>query len=345
MSQVLSTDLEKLTTYLEAHIEGFKGPITLDKFPGGQSNPTYKVSAQSGTYVLRRQPPGKLLKSAHAVDREYKVLNALKDSDVPVAKVFHLCEDLSIIGSMFYLMEFCDGVVYWSASLAEIDTNERRTQMYDAMNKTLVALHSVDIDAVGLSDYGKAGSYFERQLGRWTSQYRVTELQKIFAMDELIQWLENHLPVDDGRVCLVHGDFRLDNMMFAKDKAEIIAILDWELSTLGHPYSDLAYQCMQLRMPSGMGSIDGLKGVDRASLGIPTEEEYVAQYCQRIGIEHIENWTFYLAFSFFRLAAIAQGVAKRATQGNASNENANKVGSFVEPLAQMALQIIAEEKS
>lgn len=345
MSQVLSTDLEKLTTYLEAHIKGFKGPITLDKFHGGQSNPTYKVSAQSGTYVLRRQPPGKLLKSAHAVDREYKVLNALKDSDVPVAKVFHLCEDLSIIGSMFYLMEFCDGVVYWSASLAEIDTNERRTKMYDAMNKTLVALHRVDVDAVGLSDYGKAGSYFERQLGRWTSQYHVTELQKVIAMDELSQWLENHLPVDDGRVCLVHGDFRLDNMIFAKDKAEIIAILDWELSTLGHPYSDLAYQCMQLRMPSGMGSIDGLKDVDRASLGIPSEKEYVAQYCQRMGIKRIENWTFYLAFSFFRLAAIAQGVAKRATQGNASNENANKVGAFVEPLAHMALQIIAEEKA
>ena len=344
MSQVLPIDLDKLTTYLEAHVAGFKGPMVLDKFPGGQSNPTFKVSAQSGTYVLRRQPPGKLLKSAHAVDREYKVLNALKNSAVPVAKVFHLCEDTSIIGSMFYLMEFCDGTVYWSASLAEIATNERRAQMYDAMNKALVALHSVDVDAVGLSDYGKAGNYFERQLGRWTSQYRVTELQKIAAMDDLSQWLETHLPDDDGQVCLVHGDFRLDNMMFHKDKAEVIAILDWELSTLGHPYADLAYQCMQLRMPSGMGSIDGLKDVDRASLGIPSEAEYVAQYCQRMGIDKIAHWTFYLAFSFFRLAAIVQGVAKRATQGNASNENANKVGAFVEPLAQMALQIIATEK-
>jgi len=344
MSQVLSIDLEKLTTYLELNIDGFKGPMTLDKFPGGQSNPTYKVSAKSGAYVLRRQPPGKLLKSAHAVDREYKVLNALKDSDVPVAKVYHLCEDVSIIGSMFYVMEYCDGTVYWSASLAEIETNERRTDIYNEMNKALVALHSVDVDAVGLSDYGKAGNYFERQLGRWTSQYRVTELKKIDAMDELSQWLVNNLPDDDGRICLVHGDFRLDNMMFAKDKAEVIAILDWELSTLGHPYSDLAYQCMQLRMPSGMGSIDGLKDVDRASLGIPSEEEYVALYCQRMGIEKIAHWTFYLAFSFFRLAAIVQGVAKRATQGNASNENANKVGAFVEPLAQMALQVIAKDK-
>jgi aminoglycoside phosphotransferase (APT) family kinase protein len=344
MSQVLPIDLDKLTTYFEAHIEGFQGPMTLDKFPGGQSNPTFKVTAKSGVYVLRRQPPGKLLKSAHAVDREYEVLSALKDSDVPVAKVFHFCEDINIIGSMFYVMEYCDGTVYWSASLAEIDSNERRTQMYDAMNQSLVALHSVDVDAVGLSDYGKAGNYFERQLGRWTSQYRLTELQKIDAMDELSQWLEDNLPNDDGRVCLVHGDFRLDNMMFNSDKAEVIAILDWELSTLGHPYSDLAYQCMQLRMPSGMGSIDGLKDVDRASLGIPSEEEYVALYCQRMGIEKIEHWTFYLAFSFFRLAAIVQGVAKRATQGNASNANANKVGAFVEPLAQMALQVIAEDQ-
>ncbi len=342
MSKTLSINIEALTAYLEAHVDGFKGPMTMDKFSGGQSNPTFKVTAQSGVYVLRRQPPGKLLKSAHAVDREFKVLNALKATNVPVAKVYHLCENTDIIGSMFYVMEFCDGNVYWSASLAEIDNNERRAQMYDAMNKTLVALHSVDVNAVGLSGYGKAGNYFERQLGRWTSQYRVTELQKIVAMDDLAQWLADHLPDDDGRVCLVHGDFRLDNMMFDKNKPEIIALLDWELSTLGHPYADLAYQCMQLRMPSGMGSIDGLQGINRANLGIPTEEEYVASYCQRMGIDNIDHWTFYLAFSFFRLAAIAQGVAKRASQGNASNDNAKKVGAFVEPLAKMALQVIAE---
>ena len=268
-------DVEKLTQYLESHVTGFKGPMTLSKFSGGQSNPTFKVTAQSGTYVLRSQPAGKLLKSAHAVDREYEVLDALKETDVAVAKVYHLCRDTSIIGSMFYLMEFCDGIVYWSASLAEITSNTVRSQMYDAMNKSLVALHSVDINAVGLQDYGKAGNYFERQFGRWTSQYRSTELQEIKAMDQLMLWLENHLPEDDGKVCLVHGDFRLDNMMFAKDKPEVIAVLDWELSTLGHPYSDLAYQCMQLRMPQGMGTIDGLKGVDRESLGIPTEEQYV----------------------------------------------------------------------
>jgi aminoglycoside phosphotransferase (APT) family kinase protein len=344
MSDALPVSLEKLSTYLEAHVEGFKGPMTLEKFSGGQSNPTFKVSAQSGTYVLRRQPPGKLLKSAHAVDREYKVLNALKDSEVPVTKVYHLCQDISIIGSMFYIMEFCDGTVYWSASLAEIETNEQRSTMYDAMNKVLVALHSVDVEAVGLSDYGKAGNYFKRQLERWLVQYKSTEIQNIPAMDELGQWLEINQPEDDGRVCLVHGDFRLDNMMFDKDKPEVIALLDWELSTLGHPFADLAYQCMQLRMPAGMGSIDGLKDVDRESLGIPSEEAYVAQYCQRMGLDKIDNWTFCLAFSFFRLAAIVQGVAKRAAQGNASNKNAGKIGEFVEPLAQMALKIISEDK-
>tara|TARA_R110000751_G_scaffold64532_2_gene132541 strand:+ start:768 stop:1817 length:1050 start_codon:yes stop_codon:yes gene_type:complete len=345
MTATVTFDVEKLTQYLESHVTGFKGPMTLSKFSGGQSNPTFKVTAQSGTYVLRSQPAGKLLKSAHAVDREYEVLDALKDTDVAVAKVYHLCRDTSIIGSMFYLMEFCDGIVYWSASLAEITNNTIRSQMYDAMNKSLVALHSVDINAVGLEDYGKAGNYFERQFGRWTSQYRSTELQEIKAMDQLMLWLENHLPEDDGKVCLVHGDFRLDNMMFAKDKPEVIAVLDWELSTLGHPYSDLAYQCMQLRMPQGMGTIDGLKGVDRESLGIPTEEQYVADYCKRMGIEQIENWSFYLAFSFFRLAAIVQGVAKRASEGNASNEHANKVGAFVEPLAQMALSIIEQSSN
>ncbi len=343
MSQANALDIEKLTVYLEANVAGFKGPMKVHKFTGGQSNPTFKVNAESGVYVLRRQPPGKLLKSAHAVDREYRVIDALKDSCVPVAKVFHFCENLDIIGSMFYVMEFCDGQVYWDASLKKIDSNERRAAMYDAMNKTLVALHSLDIKACGLSDYGRTGNYFERQLSRWTAQYRASELQQNIAMDELSRWLEENQPEDDGRVSLVHGDFRLDNMMFHSQKPEIIAVLDWELSTLGHPFADLAYQCMQLRLPQGMGSIDGLQGIDRANLGVPTEEEYVAKYCQRMGLDKIDNWTFCLAFSFFRLAAIVQGVAKRAVQGNASNKEAGKVGAFVEPLAQMALDIIKKK--
>lgn len=333
-------DLAKLNEYLEANVAGFIGPINLDKFAGGQSNPTFKVTAESGVYVLRRQPPGKLLKSAHAVDREFKVLSALEDSQVPVAKVFHLCEDVEVIGSMFYLMEYIEGNVHWNAALEEAQDNQQRTQMYDLMNKTLVALHSVDVDAVGLTDYGRKEGYYQRQFSTWTKQYRASEIDKLDAMDQLITWLEANLPQEDGTYSLVHGDFRLDNMMFSKDNDEIIAVLDWELSTVGHPYADLAYQCMQMRMGQGSGVMDGLAGIDRSSLGIPTEEEYVALYCKRMGIDKIDNWTFYLAFSFFRLAAIAQGVAKRAQQGNASSAKAKQTGAFVVPLAQLALQII-----
>ena len=342
MSSNTEIDTEKLANYLALHIGGFSGPISLEKFAGGQSNPTFKLTSADGTYVLRRQPMGKLLKSAHAVDREYQVIKALANTDVPVAKAYHLCQDTKVIGSMFYIMEYCDGNIYWDAALKQVQSNEQRSTMYDAMNKTLVALHRVDIDEVGLADYGKAGNYFERQLARWSSQYRASELETIKEMDLLIEWLQNNLPQDDDKVSLVHGDFRLDNMIFAKDKSQVIAVLDWELSTLGHPYADLAYQCMQLRMPQGMGSIDGLQGIDRTSLGIPTEQQYVAEYCRRMGISGIENWHFYLAFSFFRLAAIVQGIAKRAVQGNASNENASKVGALVQPLAQMALAVIEE---
>ncbi|WDE09866.1 phosphotransferase family protein [Thalassomonas haliotis] len=343
MSQISPMELEKLTEYLAAQITGFQGPLQLKKFTGGQSNPTYKLSAKSGDYVLRSQPRGKLLKSAHAVDREYRVLAALKNSQIPVPKVFHLCEDKTIIGAMFYLMEFCDGRVYWDAALQQVQSNAVRSEMYDAMNRVLVDLHQLDIHACGLSDYAKAGNYFQRQLTRWSSQYRASELQKNIAMDELNLWLEQSLPEDDGRICLVHGDFRLDNIMFHRQKPDIIAVLDWELSTLGHPFADLAYQCMQLRMPQGMGTIDGLQGINRASLGIPSEQAYVERYCQRMNLGQIDNWSFYLAFSFFRLAAIAQGIAKRASQGNASNKDAAKAGAFVQPLALMALEIINKE--
>jgi len=344
MTQSHAINTDTLSEYLSQHIDGFVGPLTLEKFPGGQSNPTYKLIAPSGTYVLRQQPPGKLLKSAHAVDREYRVLAALKDSNVPVAKVFHYCDDRAVIGTLFYVMEYCEGQVYWSASLPEINDNTTRSAMYDSMNKTLVALHQVDVNACGLADYGPQGDYFERQFSRWSEQYRNTQLRDIPPMNQLIEWLAKNLPKNDGKVCLVHGDFRLDNMMFNTDNATVLAVLDWELSTLGHPYSDLAYQCMGLRMPQGMGKIDGLLGLDRAALGIPSEEEYVATYCQRMGIDGIDNWSFYLAFSFFRLAAIAQGVAKRASQGNASNKEASKIAEFVEPLAQMALGVIAKKQ-
>ena len=342
MSAVDTLDTQKLSAYLENHVEGFQGPITVEKFSGGQSNPTFRVDAGSGQYVLRRQPPGKLLKSAHAVDREYRVIAALKDTDVPVASVYHLCEDPEVIGSMFYLMEYCEGTVFWNPALPKINNNARRTAMYDEMNRVMAAIHSVDLEAVGLGNYGKPGSYFERQYSRWSSQYQASEMQENLGMNQLIGWLGDNIPADDGRVSLVHGDYRLDNLMFHAEKPEVMAVLDWELSTLGHPFADLAYQCMHLRMPSGVGSLDGLQGVNRAALGIPTEQEYIASYCQRMGLKPIDHWEFYLAFSFFRLAAILQGVAKRAIQGNASSKQAASLGQYVEPLAQMALSIITE---
>lgn len=335
-----SLDTQKLAAYLEQQVPGFKGPLTAEKFPGGQSNPTYAVSAESGRYVLRRKPPGLLLKSAHAVDREFKVIAALADTEVPVAKVYHLCEDESVIGSMFFLMEFVDGVVHWDATLPGLD-NEQRRVMYDEMNRALAAMHSVDIDAVGLADFGKPGNYFERQIGRWSKQYRAAETGTIDAMEQLLKWLPDNLPADDGKISLVHGDYRLDNMMFHATEPRILAVVDWELSTLGHPYADLAYQCMQWRLPPG-GSLSGLQGEDRAALGIPSEEEYVARYCERMGIDTIENWTFYLAFSFFRLAAILQGVKKRALDGNASNDQALEMGALVEPLASAATALISD---
>ena len=334
--------LEQLEKYLSARVPGFRGPLQVSKFSGGQSNPTFKLEATSGTYVLRRQPPGKLLKSAHAVDREFRVMSALANTDVPVPAVLHLCEDRDLIGSMFYVMEYCEGRIFWDAALPEVD-NAQRSSMYAEMNRVLAALHSVDVDAVGLSDYGRPGNYFQRQFERWSKQYRASEIDKIEAMDTLIAWLEKSLPDDDGRVALVHGDYRLDNMIFHSREPKAIALLDWELSTVGHPFADLAYQCMQLRMPKSGDKMAGLMGVDRHALGIPSEEEYVASYCERMGIERIDNWAFYLAFSFFRLAAIIQGVAKRAQEGNASNKNAARLGALVDPVARFALDIIEKE--
>jgi aminoglycoside phosphotransferase (APT) family kinase protein len=337
---VMQLDPATLTPYLEAHVDGFRGPVDIEKFAGGQSNPTYKLTTPSNVYVLRRQPPGKLLKSAHAVDREYRVLRALENSPVPVARALHLCEDRDVIGSMFYVMEFCDGRIFWDAALPELEKPERGL-VYDEMIRILAELHKVDYEAVGLGDFGKPGNYFERQYERWTSQYRASELRRIDHMESLIGWLGQNLPDDDGRVSLVHGDYRLDNMIFSHDAPRAIAVLDWELSTLGHPFADVGYLCMQLRMPDGIGNMSGLRGKDLDAIGIPSEADYVAQYCEYTGVKRIENLSFYVAFSFFRLAAIVQGVAKRAVDGNASNENAAALGEFVEPLAGLALEAIA----
>lgn len=331
-------DTEALSRYLEANINGFNGPLTAQKIAGGQSNPTYIVDAASGKYVLRRKPAGQLLKSAHAVDREYRVMAALANTQVPVAKVYHLCEDDSIIGSMFYLMEYIDGRVMWDPALPK-ETPATRSAIYAEMNRVLAALHSVDIEAAGLSDYGRPGNYYERQVSRWCKQYRAAETETIVEMERLMEWLTANMPEDDGKIALAHGDFRLDNMMFEPNGTNVLALVDWELSTLGHPYADLAYQCMQLRMPAG-GMMPGLSGIDRHALGIPSEQEYVAMYCQRMGIKEIPNWNFYLAFCFFRFASILQGVKKRAIDGNASSEKALQVGAFVKPLAEMANEVI-----
>jgi len=334
-------NLEELGPYLEANIESFKGLNDAKKFEGGQSNPTFLLTADSGQYVLRRQPPGELLKSAHAVDREYRVINALKDTDVPVARADHLCEDRDVIGSMFYVMSFENGRIFWNPALPEFD-NKQRTDIFDEMNRVLCALHDVDIEAVGLGDYGRPGNYFERQIGRWTKQYKASETEPIAAMDQLMDWLPANIPADDGKVSLIHGDYRLDNIIFHPTQTSALALLDWELSTLGHPYADLAYQCMQLRLgPDAV--IAGLGELDRKALGIPTEAEYVARYCERRKIDGIPNWDFYLAFSFFRFAAILQGVLKRAIEGNASSQKAFDYGALAPTLAAMAVDLIEKD--
>lgn len=340
MSDPNALDTAALGPYLARHIDGFGDLSEVVKFSSGQSNPTYLLKTTTGRFVLRTKPPGALLKSAHQVDREYRVMKALDGTDVPVPRMLHLSDEDSPIGRQFFVMQFLDGRIFWDPALAEIATNAERTAIYDSMNTTLARLHDIDIAARGLADYGKPGSYFERQLNRWTSQYRASETGAVPAMNRLIEWLEQNIPADDGLVSLVHGDYRLDNMMFAPGQPQVIAVLDWELSTLGHPYSDIAYQCMQWRLPHSSG-FRGLGGIDRAAIGLPTEEEYVAEYCRRRRISRIDNWTFYLAFSFFRLAAICQGVYKRAIDGNASNpEKARMYGEAVGLLAGLAVQLI-----
>jgi aminoglycoside phosphotransferase (APT) family kinase protein len=320
----LSLPEATLATYLEAHVPGFRGPLTATKFKGGQSNPTYRIAAASGSYVLRRKPPGQLLPSAHAVDREFRVLSALHGSSVPVAQPLHLCRDDGVIGSMFYLMERVDGRVYWDPALPDHDPAGRGA-IFEEMVRVLAAIHAVDVTAAGLADYGKPGNYFARQIARWTDQYRASQTGTVDAMEHLIAWLPTHCPTDDGTVGLVHGDFRIDNMIFDAAAPRVRAVVDWELSTLGHPLADLAYLCMALRLPRNP-SLPGLMGMDRAVLGIPDEERIVERYRAHGGRVDTAQWRVALAFNFFRLAAIAQGVYKRSLQGNASSEQAATVG-------------------
>jgi aminoglycoside phosphotransferase (APT) family kinase protein len=337
-SNALQLPDEALAIYLQQHLEGFQGPLTSTKFKGGQSNPTYLLKAASGNYVLRRKPPGKLLASAHAVDREYRVLQALQASAVPVAKPFHLCTDESIIGSMFYVMEYIDGKVFWDPSLPDC-TTEQRGEMFDALIQTLAAIHSVSVEHSGLADYGKPGNYFERQITRWSQQYHDSETQSIAAMNALIEQLPLRCPADDGSISLVHGDFRIDNLMFDSQGKNVLAVVDWELSTLGHPLADLGYFCMALRLPRNP-ALPGLAGLDRETLGIPSEQQILQRYAELTGREIPKDWSFVLAFSFFRLASIAQGVAKRAQQGNASSEQAMQAGQMTILLAKLGLQTL-----
>lgn len=332
-------DLEAVGAYLADTLPGFEGPLSARKFEGGQSNPTFLLMTPKKNYVLRRKPPGSLLKSAHAVDREFRVQKALADTDVPVAKMHLLCDDDSVIGSMFYIMDHVDGRNFNDPTMPDL-SNPDRAAVIDDMNRVLAALHMVDIDAVGLSDYGPPGNYFERQLGRWSKQYRASETAKIPAMDELMQLLVDRMPKDDGQRTLVHGDYRIDNMIFQKDGTRCLAVLDWELSTIGHPFADLASVIMQWQMPAGREG-RGLAGIDRAALGLPTDEEFIARYCERRDLPGIDNFGFYLSFCFFRMAAIIQGVLKRALDGNASNpERAMKVGQYVPDFAERGLMAL-----
>ncbi|WP_299679555.1 phosphotransferase [uncultured Roseobacter sp.] len=307
----------ELEAYLATHVPGFGTLDAIDKFSDGQSNPTYRITSGAAAYVLRAKPPGTLLKSAHAVDREFRVMKALGPTPVPVPDVYHLSGEDTPLGTQFMVMQMVEGRIFWDPALPQLDT-AARTRIYDTMNATLAALHDVDPGAVGLADYGKPGNYFARQLARWSGQYTQTATDPLPDADELMRWLEEHMVADDGAASIVHGDYRIDNMIFAPDREDVIALLDWELSTLGHPLADLAYQCMHWRLPHA-GHFRGLGGVDRAALGLPDEGAYVADYCARRGLAHPDHWTFYVVFSYFRLLAILQGVLKRGLDGNASN--------------------------
>ena len=331
----LTFDVTALERYLDAHIEGFRGPLTLQRFKGGQSNPTYLLSTPGCQYVMRSKPAAvaQLLPSAHAVEREYRVQSALAGSAVPVARMYCLCEDESVIGRAFYIMDFVEGRIFWDQSLPGLQSSERGP-IYDELNRTIAALHSVDVEALGLTDYGKPGNYFERQISRWTRQYRASQIESIETMDQLIAWLPEHIPVEAmPQVSLVHGDYRIDNVIFHPTEPRILAVIDWELSTLGHPLADFAYHLMSWHATPGLAR--GLKNLDLAALGIPAEADYVRAYERRVGHAVSAPWDYYLAYNLFRLAAIVQGIAKRAADGTAANAQAAIVGLNVRPLAEL----------
>ncbi|MGH7087492.1 MAG: phosphotransferase family protein [Stellaceae bacterium] len=324
--------LDRLDTWLGAHVAGFEGPLSAERFPGGQSNPSYRLSAGSGDYVLRRKPFGPLLPSAHAVEREYRVMRALAGTGVPVPRVHALCEDPDIIGSAFFIMDYLDGRIFWDQRLPGETPAERRA-MFDSMNAVIAALHALDYEALGLGDFGRPGNYMARQIARWSRQYQASETEKQPAMDALMDWLPHHLP-PEAPPRLVHGDYRMDNLVFHNSEPRVIGVLDWELSTIGDPLADFGYHALTWRVTPEL--FRGLSGIDFAALGIPTEAEYVAAYCRRTGQGAIAEWDFYLVYGLFRLAAILQGIMKRALAGTAASAEAKEHGRLARPIGEQA---------
>ncbi|MDO9252797.1 phosphotransferase family protein [Hydrogenophaga sp.] len=342
VSEQHAFDIPTLQHWLATHVEGFNGPLSVEMFKGGQSNPTYKLITPQRAYVMRAKPGpvAKLLPSAHAIEREFRVMSALHGSGVPVAQMHALCEDESVIGRAFYVMECVEGRVMWDQSLPDM-TREQRGAIYNEMNRVMAALHTVDPIAIGLDGYGKPGNYFERQIGRWSKQYVASITQPIPEMDQLMAWLPQNIPAmarDESMVSVVHGDYRLDNLMFHPTEPRVLAVLDWELSTLGHPLADFSYHCMAWHIPPG--AFRGIGGLDVQALGIPTEDNYIALYCERTGFatpaQLKADWNFYLAYNLFRLAAILQGIAKRVETGTASSAQAVSSAAGARPLAEMA---------
>ena len=335
-------DESALSDYLRANIKGFSGKLKVGQFQYGQSNPTFLLSSDGKTYVLRKKPPGKLLPSAHAVDREYRIIKTLREADIPVAEAFLLCTDDSIIGTPFYVMEHVEGRIFRDVTASMAKSPEERETIFDAMNDTLAKIHLVDWKALGLADFGKPGNYMARQVSRWHRQYEASKTDDIEDMDYLFEWLEKNLP-DDDSATVVHGDLRLENLIIHPSEPRVMAVLDWELSTLGHPLSDLAYNCIQYYIPVSESRLSGYKGLNLSELGIPLETDYVDAYCRRTGRGRIADWKFFMAFSIFRLAGIVQGVYKRGLDGIASSEIARSYGEYVPFFADVARQIISKK--
>jgi aminoglycoside phosphotransferase (APT) family kinase protein len=331
-------DTARLHAYMRANVEGYSGTLAVEQFRGGQSNPTYRLSAAGRHYVLRRKPLGKLLPSAHAVEREFRVIEALHRVGFPVARPYALCEEEGVIGTAFYIMDCVEGRVLWDQALPGMDPAQRFA-IWDELNRVIALLHTIDYRAVGLEGFGKAGSYLERQIARWSKQYRASETEKIEAMDNLIAWLPEHIPPGD-ETTIVHGDYRLDNTIFHPTEPRILAVLDWELSTLGHPLADFSYHCMSWHIPAG--KFRGIEGLPIAQLGIPSEQRYIEMYCKRTGREGIDpsTWDFYMAYNLFRIAGITQGIAKRVLDGTAASAHAVEAGSKAPLLAGLGWRLV-----